>query len=282
MPRVTKGSPWLRKRLAEELRRVREEKKITQDQVAAHTGRSESAISRLEKGETQIKPGDVMELLTFYGVSRERVDELAALARRSRTAANWWDPYSDVLPEWVRLYLSMEAEAASVQVYGIQLVHGLLQTEAYARSVIAAEHMTETPEEIDRRVASRMARQHAVFANEPKMWVILDEAVLRRAIGGSKTMVGQLDHLKAVAKWPNVTLQVLAFSLGAHPGMGASFTVLSLDGSSAVYLESPMGSALSEEPDRVERASVVYDHLRAAALDPARSAAFINEAIATC
>ncbi|MGH3735678.1 MAG: helix-turn-helix domain-containing protein [Micromonosporaceae bacterium] len=281
MPKVTKGSPWLRKRLAEELRRIREEKGVKQDRVAEHTGRSESAISRLENGETQVKPGDVMELLTFYGVDREQVDELAALARRARTEAGWWQPYDDVLPEWIRLYYSMEAEATRLMIYGVQLVQGLLQTDAYARALIAADHPTETTEEIDHRVASRMARQQAVFADKPQMWVILDEAVLRRAIGGSKTMIEQLQRLKQVAKWPNLTLQVVPFSLGAHTGIGASFTVLRMDASGAVYSENPLGSALTEDPEKVERASLVYDHLRAAASDPAQSLVLINEAIAS-
>lgn len=280
MPKLTKGSPWLRKRLAAELRRVREARGITQDQVADHTGRSESAISRLETGETQIKAGDVMELLSFYGEDKEKVDELAALARRARSEKGWWQPYDDVLPQWIRLYYSMEAEATHVMIYAIQLVHGLLQTEAYARAVITADHPAAAPEEIDHRVTSRMARQEAVFADKPQTWVILDEDVLHRAIGGSKTMVDQLQRLKQIAKWPNLTLQVVPFALGAHPGMGASFTMLRMDDSAAVYLESPMGSALTEDNEKVEKASMVYDHLRAAASDPAQSLVLINEALA--
>jgi hypothetical protein len=239
---------------------------------------SASAVWRLESAKVQ-KPRVpvVRSLLTAYAAPPELVDVLVQLARDAGQQG-WWHQYGDVYPDWFEVYVGLEAEASSIRLFELQLVPGILQTEAYARATIRAEYSKAMDEEIERKVAFRMKRQTLIDGEDPpSIWAVVDEAALHREIGGREVLREQLQHLKGLASHPAVTLQVLPFSAGAHPAMGQPFVILSLGDSSSevVYLENYVSALYPERPDQIERYKVAFDHIRAAALAPGPSADLI-------
>jgi len=210
------------------------------------------------------------DLLDLYGVEGSERDALLELAREAGRRG-WWHAYGDVLPG---PYVGLEAEAKSVRNYEPLMLPGLLETEAYARAVVSAA-LVEDPKEIERRIAVRMARQRRLAGpGAIELWVVLDEAALRRPVGGPHVMAEQLRRLQDVAPQPNVTIQVLPFDAGAYLGMGNPLAILSFpdpEDSDVVFLEN-MGSELYlEDPDQVNRYAAIFNHLRAAALSPEKS-----------
>jgi hypothetical protein len=220
-------------------------------------------------------------LLDLYGVGdagqRQALVDMARAGHRK----GWWAVWDGVLPTGFGIYVGLEAEAASLRVYEAQVVHGLVQTEDYARAVMTAVRRRQTPEEIDRLVELRMQRQDVLRRPDPlELWLILDESVLWRMAGPSQVMCQQLEHLYEASQWPNVTLQVLRFASGLHPGLGGSFAIIEfperLD-PDVVYTEGVTGQAYIEERDRDVRAQAeTFDLLRASALPPAKSALLVR------
>jgi hypothetical protein len=193
----------------------------------------------------------------------------------------WWALWDGVLPTGFGIYVGLEAEAASLRVYEAQVVHGLLQTEDYARAVMSTVRTLQTSEEIERLVKLRMQRQEVLLRPDPmELWVILDEAVLHRMAGSSAIMSQQLDYLYEASQWPNVTLQVLPFGCGLHPALGGSFAIIEFPGRldpDVVYTEGVTGQAYIEERDReVQARADAFDVLRASALPPGESARLIR------
>jgi Domain of unknown function (DUF5753) len=193
----------------------------------------------------------------------------------------WWAVFEDVLPTGFSIYVGLEAEAASLRVYEAQVVHGLLQTEEYARAVMTTVRRRQTPAEIDRLVALRMQRQEVLLRADPMaLWIILDEAVIRRTMGPPGLMRRQLIHLCEAAQWPNVTLQVLEFSSGLHPALNGPFVLIEFPerfDPDVVYSEGVGGQAYIEEREKEVRQRVeAFDLLRATALPPADSAELIR------
>jgi transcriptional regulator with XRE-family HTH domain len=267
-----------RRRLALELRRLREAARLTCEEVAEHLECSASKISRVETGRVSVSPRDVRDMLELYGVPEDQRESLVQLARDSRQKG-WWHAYSDTIQPQFAAYIGLESAASEIRIYEVSLMPSLLQTQEYARAVIRAGMMSGTPEDIDRSVQLRMARQPALTRDDPpKLWAVLDEAALRRRVGGAGLMRLQLEHLLDVASLPNVAVQVIPFGGGAHPAMGRPFVVLVFPeriDPDVVYLEDLTRAMYLEDVDEVDRYNMFFNHLRATAMSFEESAALI-------
>jgi transcriptional regulator with XRE-family HTH domain len=263
----------LRILLGAQLRRLREAKRISLEEAGNVIRASHSKISRLETGRVGFKDRDVADLLTFYGVTDEKEREaLRALASRANSPG-WWHDYSDVLPHWFEPYVGLEEAASQIRAYEVQFVPGLLQIEDYARAVTMLGY--SNPREINRRVSLRMARQGVLTRQDPpSLWAVLDEAVLRRPIGGPSAMRAQLKHLIEMSQRPNVTLQIVPFNAGGHAAAGGPFSVLRFaeyDVPDVVYLEQLASAQYLDKPDVVDSYMAVMERLCIEAVTPANS-----------
>ena len=278
---VSVGPTVRRRRLGSELRRLRESQSIKLEEVAERLGLAPSTLSRIETGKAPTRTAYLNSMLELYGVDDPGQRQVLLEMAREGHRKGWWAVWDGVLPTGFGIYVGLEAEAASLRVYEAQVVHGLLQTEDYARAVMSTVRRRQTPDEIDRLVKLRMQRQEVLMRADPlELWIILDEAVLRRMVGPSHVMRQQLEHLYETSQWPNVTLQVLTFGSGLHPGMGGPFAIIEFPerfDPDVVYTEGITGQAYIEERDREVRArSETFDLLRATALPPADSALLIR------
>ncbi|MDF3293403.1 MULTISPECIES: helix-turn-helix domain-containing protein [Streptomyces] len=266
-----------RRRLGSELRKLREMKGMTAEEVAARLLVSQSKISRLENGRRSISQRDVRDLCGVYGVEDHRiVDSLMQMAKESRQQG-WWHAFGDVP---YSVYIGLETDAVSLRVYDSLIVPGLLQTPAYARSVIEGMWPEATAAEVEKRIQVRLKRQERITdpVSPVRFWVVLDEAALRRVTGNERIMSEQLDHLVQCSTMPHVTLQVLPYGVGAHPGMYGEFAILEFEDASdasVVYLEGMTSDLYLEKPTDVQDYCVMYEHLRALALNPEQSRQFM-------
>ncbi len=259
------GPMALRIALGAHLRRLREAGHITPSQAGEAIRATHSKISRLERGRSGAKQRDVADLLTLYGVTDEAErEELLALARQTSTAG-WWQQYRDVLPRWFEMYVGLEKAASIIRTYEMQFVHGLLQTEDYARAVILIANAHAPDDEIDRRVSVRMKRQQLLTQpGASELWTVLDEAVLRRPPGRPEVMRAQLEHLLLMTDLPNVTLQIVPFDVGPHAAAGGPFTILRFpepDLPDLVYLEQLNSALYLDDPDDVIDYVTIMDQL---------------------
>jgi transcriptional regulator with XRE-family HTH domain len=268
------------RRLVIELKQFREAAGLTGEQVAEQMGWSVAKVYRIEGDRVRVLARDVQRLLKLYGISGEQADAVLELARMARVK-DWWHQYSGAIPEWFQFYVGLEAAASAMQEYNAELVTGLLQTEAYARAVMTAAMRADADEEIERQIAVRLERQKRLTATDaPALWAVMNEAVLHRQVGGPQVMAGQLAHIGQLATRPNVTVQVLPFTAGAHPAMLGSFTLMQFPDPAdrdVVYLEAETGALYLEKPEDVRRYSLMIDYLRAQALGPAESRALIAQ-----
>jgi transcriptional regulator with XRE-family HTH domain len=227
--------------LGSQLRRLREARGITREAAGYSIRASESKISRMELGRVSFKTRDVEDLLTLYGINDEAERESLLSLAREANVAGWWHSYTDVLPSWFPTYVGLEGAASLIRAYEVQFVHGLLQTEEYARAVVRRGMKGASPADVERRVALRLERQkHLLADHAPEFHIVLDESALRRPYGDRAVMRGQLQHLIDVSERPNVRLQVMPFSFGGHSGESGAFTILSFpdaDLSDVVYVE---------------------------------------------
>uniref|UniRef100_A0AAU3I7V2 Helix-turn-helix domain-containing protein n=1 Tax=Streptomyces sp. NBC_01393 TaxID=2903851 RepID=A0AAU3I7V2_9ACTN len=271
----------LKRRLGAELRKMRHGKSLTALQVADSFGWSESKVSRIESGKSPLSDQDAKKLLGMYGVEDpEEVKQFVNLVRRSRQNG-WWHSYGDALPEWFKAYLGFEGDAATILIYETELVHGLFQTEPYAQAVIRSMSKALSADEVDRRASARLQRQE-IFTREnpPKVWVILNEAVIQRVVGSREVMREQLISLaNTVDKHPNVTVQVLPFDAGAHASMGYSFSILSFEDTpgSLVYSEQLTSAVYLDKDSEVSRHTEIFQELVAASTRPDSSVQWIKE-----
>ncbi|MYS24329.1 Helix-turn-helix domain-containing protein [Streptomyces sp. DvalAA-14] len=270
-----------RRRLGSELRKLREQKGMTAEEVAARLLVSQSKISRLENGRRSISQRDVRDLCGVYGVEDVRiVDSLMQMAKESRQQG-WWHAFGDIP---YSVYIGLETEAASLRVFEPQVVPGLLQTHGYASAVIAGNLPEATPEQVEKRVNVRMRRQERITDMDPlplRMWAVIDEAALCRKVGDNATMREQLEHLVELSHLPHVTVQVLPFDVGAHPGLSGQFAVLEFTDTTdatVVYLEGVNSDLYLEKDADVQAYSVMYEHLRAQALSAEQTRGFIEQA----
>lgn len=269
---MARKSPTVReRRLARALRHLREEAHLTIEEVADKLEISASTVSRMETAQSGVRPRDLRFLLDMYEVSEAERDQLLQISRERRQQ-RWWQGYADLpniaLP-------SLEGDTSTIWQNSTQLVPGLLQTGAYARAVLEAIRLDAKPVDIERRLELRIHRQELLTREDaPEYWGVLDEAVVRRQVGGPAAMAEQLGRLIEVAKLPNVTLQVLPFSSGAHAGMDGEFTILHFRESAdpdVVFIENTGSDLYFEERDVTRRYNRIFDHLRAAAQNPAES-----------
>ncbi|WP_435850511.1 helix-turn-helix domain-containing protein [Streptomyces olindensis] len=243
--------------LGARLRGLRQERGISRADAGHVIRASSSKISRLEAGRHGFKLRDVADLLTLYGVTDEAERAtLLALAEQANTPA-WWRYYSDVVPTWMQSYLGAEQAASLIRCYQVQRVPGLLQTADYARAAIRLAHPDAGAEEIDRRLALRMTRQR-ILHRQPatQLWAVLDEAALRRPVGGIRVMRAQLRHLIEMCRLPQVTVQILPFHAGGHAAEGGPVTILRLPGGQlpdVVYLEKLTTALYPDRPAEIER-----------------------------
>ena len=268
-----------RRRLGQELRRLREQKGMTAEEVADRLLVSQSKISRLENGRRSISQRDVRDLCSVYEVQDRRiVESLMQMAKESRQQG-WWHAFGDIP---YSVYIGLETEAASLRVYESQMVPGLLQTRDYAQAVVSGA-LPEAPQaDVQKRVEVRMRRQERIHDTKRplRLWAVLDEAALRRCVGGPATMRAQLEHLVELSRLPHVTVQVIPFSMGAHPGLNGQYAILEFadaSDSTVVYLEGLTSDLYLEKADDVQTYSVMYEHLRAQALNPDQTRTLIED-----
>ncbi|GAA1185176.1 helix-turn-helix transcriptional regulator [Streptomyces hebeiensis] len=268
-----------RRRLGQELRRLRELKGMTAEEVAERLLVSQSKISRLENGRRSISQRDVRDLCGVYEVEDQRiVDSLMQMAKDSRQQG-WWHAFGDIP---YSVYIGLETDAASLRVYEPQVIPGLLQTKPYAEALINGA-LPESPVlDVEKRVGVRMRRQDRITSTEDplRLWAVVDEAALRRAVGNRTLMREQLEHLMEQSELPHVTVQVLPFEMGAHPGITGHYAILEFpdaSDSSVVYIEGVTSDLYLEKSNDVQRYSVMYEHLRAQALNADQSRQFISK-----
>lgn len=275
------GPTVLRMLLGAHLRRLREAQGVTREDAGWEIRSSESKISRMELGRVGFKERDVADLLTLYGLDdEEERTRLLALARDANNPG-WWHRFGDVLPNWFQSYLGLEAAAALIRTYEVQFVPGLLQTKEYARAVVLLGHGRAKTDEIDRRVELRMARQQVLTRPDaPKLWVVVDEAALRRPIGGIDIMRGQVDALLEANTLPNVRLQVIPFNAGGHAAAGGAFTILRFpdqDLPDVVYIEQLTSALYLDKRDDVDLYAEAMERLCVEARPPTETQKVLEE-----
>jgi transcriptional regulator with XRE-family HTH domain len=271
------------KRLTAELKRLRAASGLTRDDVAARLDWHPTKLTRIETGQwTRLNLRDVRDLLDMYGLTDEaQRDALVQLARDSRQKG-WWQTYGDLLLNEYAHFIGLEAEATSLRTYQQGLVPGLLQTESYARAIIQAARPGDSAEELDQRAAVRLQRQRRVTEDRSlHLSAILGEGVVRQLVGDPEIMAEQLRFLAEAADLPNVMIQVLPFTAGAHGAMTGAFEILGFPepiDPDVVYLENMASALFLEEPDDIARYVQVFDYLRATALSPQATRAMLASA----
>jgi transcriptional regulator with XRE-family HTH domain len=270
------------RRLAGELRRLREAAGLSRETVTAKTGLDESSIYRVETAQTRPQRRTVMALLNTYGITDQtKIDEMVELAKTAGQPG-WVQTYEDYLSEQYTVYIGFEGEASKLSNYETVFVPGLLQTQDYARAVIRGVVPAITDDQVDRHVEARMRRQDVFKRTDPmQLWAVIDEAAIRRQVGGPNVMHAQLQHLAEAAKAPHITIQAIPYEAGAHPGMPGSFVVMEFpDPSDAalVYTDSMAGDLFLEKESDVARYRATFQQLVAQALSPAATKRVLRDA----
>ncbi|MEU4220256.1 helix-turn-helix transcriptional regulator [Actinoplanes sp. NPDC026623] len=282
-PDSAAGPTALRIRLGAQLRRLRQARGIGRDTAGWEIRGSGSKISRMELGRVPFKERDIEDLLTLYGVADDERVALMALARRAN-AAPWWQRFGEVVPPWFLSYLGLEEAATRIRTYETQFVPGLLQTEEYARALIARSCSGASPSEIDRRVEVRRGRRQVLDRPDPPhFWAVLDEAVLRRPIGGCEVMRAQLEALLEAAGRPGVRLQVVPFDGGTPSAPGFPFTILRFaepELPDVVYVEQLTGATYLDRPGDVDHYALAMERACVEAEPPERTADILARVLA--
>lgn len=276
-----RGSTLRRRRLGHELRRLRETAQRTHVDLATLLDCSQAKVSKIESGQLGMRTVELRAVLEYLDVPTEEWEPLLTLAKESNQRG-LWRKNDDVVTTKFATYVALEAEAVDIRMYQTEVVPGLLQTEEYARTVNQATRWREGID-LDRDTEVRMERQGRVLTGELKLWVILNEAAIRRVVGGEQVMRGQLQHLLELGHQPHITLQVLPFSSGAHPAMTGPFEIArfadrKLD-PDVVYLENQTGGLFMEDPAESSRYNLTFESLIGHAYDPGRSAKLIGRVI---
>lgn len=278
------GPTVLRMILGSKLRQLREAAGVSPEQAGYEIRASRSKISRVEHGRVSFKERDVLDLLTLYGVTDEKQrNHMLALAQQANNQG-WWAKFDDLMPDWFETFVGLEQATSLIRAYEVQLVPGLFQTEAYARAVMKIGFRGSPPDEIERRVSFRMSRQQILDRpeGEPRIWAIIDESALRRALGGPDVMREQLGRLIEVAEMPQVSLQVMPFDRPGQSPSGGAFEILRFaesDLPDVVYLEQLTSALYLDRPDEVDHYREVMNSLSAEAETPAESQARLKKII---
>jgi transcriptional regulator with XRE-family HTH domain len=268
------------RQLAAELRRLRETSGLTGEEVASRLSWSASKVSRIETSRSTVTLGDLRHLLDLYQVPGSVRDRLTELSRTA-DQRGWWDAYSDTLSHDSTTFFALENDAEAEQFYGQMLLPGILQTSRYAEALIRAGLLAAPPGAVARRVEARMMRQRLLTREGPlQLSVILDEAALRRQVGGRDVMIEQISHLIEIAEQPSVAVQIIPFSEGAHIAMTGTFSLLRFAGptpSYMVYLEHFTDELFIENEAEAFHYSMAFDRLSELSLRPEESVAFAEK-----
>ncbi|MFJ1706458.1 helix-turn-helix domain-containing protein [Kitasatospora sp. NPDC088346] len=269
------GSMVRRILLGSQLRRLREGRAITREDAGYAIRASESKISRMELGRVSFKERDVADLLSLYGVHDGAEREALLGLVREANKSGWWHSFTDVLPNWFQTYIGLEEAAALIRTYEVQFIPGLLQCEEYARAIFGQSRPALGEEEIERRVSLRMRRQSLLMESPgPKLWAVIDEAALRRPVGGPKVMRAQVQHLIDMSEHANVVVQVMPFRFGAHAGESGAFSILRFpeqDLADVVYLEQLTSALYLDKRDDVDAYIQVMERLCVDSLTPGQT-----------
>lgn len=259
------------RRLAGELRRLRASAELTREDITERTGINAATLYRIETARVRPQRRTLITLLDLYEVLDPQRGEILALSQGA-SVQGWLRPYHSELPEEYTAYISFEAEARAVRNYESLFIPGLLQTEDYARAVVKGVLPTASSKEIEQRVQARVERQAVLTKDDPlQLWVIMDEAAVRRMVGGPEVMREQMRRLAAAAAEPHMTLQIIPFMAGAHAGMPGSFVLMSfpeVEEPEIIYIDSMAGDLFLEAEVDVRRYGAIFDNLRAVALSP--------------
>ncbi|POX51899.1 helix-turn-helix transcriptional regulator [Streptomyces sp. Ru72] len=276
------GPAVRRRKLGAELRALRARAGLTSGEAAGLVGWHQSKVSRIETGSSGVKPADVRLLLDAYGVQDPELRDLLLVLAGSEDGGgrqNWWHAYRGVLPPTYRDFISLESQASGMRTLETSVVPGLLQTPEYARAVTRAAVGTLEDAKLDALVEVRLARQEVLRADPPlELSAVLDEAVLRREIGGPAVMARQLRRLLEAARLPQVRLQVLPFTAGAHIGITGPFVIFSFPSRSdldVVVLDHLTSSLYLERKEDLQAYSEAFTSLQIHALSPEESLDYI-------
>jgi transcriptional regulator with XRE-family HTH domain len=283
------GSTVPRRQLGRYLRDLRNSQRLTVRAAAERLEWSEAKIWRIETGQTSLRSLDVETMCRIYGATPELTEALMGLAKETKSRG-WWHAFGDVIPDWFDVYIGLEEAAESISWYEVELVPGLLQTESYARAVIAADNPGVDDEEINRRVHVRIERQALVtrVTAAPELGIVLNEAILRRPVGGADVMSGQLRRLLDVGGLPNVALRIMPFSAGLHPGiMSGPFEILRFplngDGKASepptVFADGFTGALYLDKAKEIERYEEAFSGIWSASLDEKASGNLLSQAV---
>ncbi|WP_328767948.1 helix-turn-helix domain-containing protein [Streptomyces sp. NBC_00286] len=277
------GAPSvLRMILGKQLEELRNRAGLTYEQAAMAIGVSHSTIRRMESAKVaRLRLADAEKLLQIYGVKDQQEIDTFLKSVREANKRGWWHTYRDVLPDWFAAYLSLEQAALQIRAYEAQFVHGLLQTEAYARALLGAGNPHASEEATERRVALRMQRQELLSRpNPPRVWIVMDETVLRWPVGGPEVMRAQVDHLITLNALPHVTVQIMPFSSGPHPAMRAGafhlFRFRARELPDIVYLSGLVGAVYLDKADDVLVYREALDRLGAQSTPASRTEALLG------
>ncbi|MEU4835748.1 helix-turn-helix transcriptional regulator [Streptosporangium sp. NPDC023615] len=277
-PPTRRQPPTVRlRRLAAELRHLRQEAGLAQIEVTEKTDLNLATLYRIETAKTKPQLRTLNALLDLYGVTGNRRADLVLLQKEARQRG-WLNSFDADLPDQYNALISLEAEAQQAINYESLFIPGLLQTEDYVRAMIRGVRPAATDKEIENRVTARMQRQTLLEGETPlQLWAILDQAALCRTVGSTAIMREQLAHLARQAQRPHITVQVIPFSAGAHPGMPGSFIVLkyNADDPDVIYIDSMAGDLFLEKETDIRRYNQMCEHLRAIALSPVDTTALL-------
>lgn len=276
------GPTVLRILLGTQLRRLRQEKGISREDAGYEIRASHAKISRMELGQVSFKHRDVDDLLKLYGVDDPGQREALVGLISSANAQGWWHKYGDVLPQWFGVYVGLEEAASVIRTFEVQFVPGLLQTPEYARGVVRLSTTTHSDDDVKNRVKMRMHRQRRFTepAREaPRLWAVIDEAVLHRPYGDAEVMRGQIEHLIEMSRRPNITIQIATFAMGGHPAAGGPFSILRFPTPQlpdVVYLEQLSSALYFDKFDDTSRYAQTMDHLATQAPLPSASVGILE------
>jgi transcriptional regulator with XRE-family HTH domain len=283
----TSGSTVPRRQLGRYLRDLRGKARLTVKAASTGLEWSEAKIWRIETGQTSLRSLDVEAMCKVYGAPADLAEALKGLAKETK-GRGWWHAYGDVIPDGFDLYIGLEEAVSELHWYESELVPGLLQTADYARTLIQADNPDDDDEEIERRVNLRMVRQSLLtrVTAAPNVLVVLNEAVLRRPVGGREVMARQLERLVEVADLPNVAIRVVAFETGLHHGlMSGPFVILRFpsngDGKETepptVYVDGFTGDLYLDKPSEIERYDGAFKRIVNVALGETESKELLKQ-----
>jgi transcriptional regulator with XRE-family HTH domain len=278
------GPTLRRRKLIKELVAARNAAQLTQRELAAAIDLRGGTISKIENGQQGLTVRNIRGIGLATGLSKAKIDELLVLAANDENKEDWLVEFREDMPDWFELFPALEQEADQIWTYFSELVDGLLQTPDYAEAVARAGILDITEEQLRRGIELRTARQDLLDQEDPpELHVILNEAVIMRQVGGKATMRDQIQHLIIMAKRPNITIQIMPFSVGAHPGMKTGYVLLRFpegyNDVDCVYLENSNGGVWQERPDHVVRYTEIFTRQRSLALSPKNSLALLTSLV---